>query len=156
MSRAAKVMLMVFSFSMVMMGFVMGDEKDLGTYEKDVKSIISKRCLSCHGSDAPTIEEFDKNKEGFKQKNKGPRMDTYKNLMIFVNGKDTGALMRRLDDGKNTKDGKPGNMYINLGGTDLERAKNLEIIKKWVGGWTLKRKAEITEEELKAIKAREK
>ncbi len=156
MSRAIKVILMVFSFSMVMMGFAMGEEKDLVTYEKDVKSIVSKGCLSCHGSDAPTIEEFDKNKEGFKQKNKGPRMDTYENLMIFVNGKDTGALMRRLDDGKNTKDGKPGNMYINLGGTDLERAKNLETIKKWVGGWTLKRKAEITAEELKAIRAREK
>ena len=156
MSRAIKVILMVFSFSMVMMGFAMGEEKDLVTYEKDVKSIISKGCLLCHGSDAPNIEEFDKNKEGFKQENKVPRMDTYENLMIFVNGKDTGALMRRLDDGKNTKDGKPGNMYINLGGPDLERAKNLETIKKWVGGWTLKRKAEITAEELKAIRAREK
>ena len=29
-------------------------------------------------------------------------MDTYANFMIFVNGKETGALMRRLDDGKNT------------------------------------------------------
>ena len=57
---------------MVMMGFAMGEEKDLVTYEKDVKSIISKGCLLCHGSDAPTIEEFDKNKEGFKQENKGP------------------------------------------------------------------------------------
>jgi hypothetical protein len=76
--------------------------------------------------------------------------------MVFVNGKDTGALMRRLDDGKNTKEGKPGNMYTGLGKTDEERAKNLETVKKWVGGWTLKRKAEITEEELKAIKAIEK
>lgn len=156
MPRVVRGMFIAFSFFMVMMEFALGEEKDLVTYEKDVKSIISKGCLSCHGSDAPTIEEFDKNKEGFKQKNKGPRMDTYQYLMIFVNGKDTGALMRRLDDGKNTKDGKPGNMYINLGGTDLERAKNLEIIRKWVGSWTLKRKAEITEEELRAIKAREK
>ena len=156
MPRVVRGMFIAFSFFMVMMEFALGEEKDLVTYEKDVKSIISKGCLSCHGSDAPTIEEFDKNKEGFKQKNKGPRMDTYQHLMIFVSGKDTGALMRRLDDGKNTKDGKPGNMYINLGGTDLERAKNLEIIRKWVGSWTLKRKAEITEEELRAIKAREK
>ena len=156
MPRVVRGMFIAFSFFMVMMEFALGEEKDLVTYEKDVKSIISKGCLSCHGSDAPTIEEFDKNKEGFKQKNKGPRMDTYQYLMIFVNGKDTGALMRRLDDGKNTKDGKPGNMYINIGGTDLERAKNLEIIRKWVGSWTLKRKAEITEEELRAIKAREK
>jgi hypothetical protein len=82
-------------------------------------------------------------------------MDTYKNLMVFVNGKDTGALMRRLDDGKNTKESQPGNMYKWLGSTDEERAKNLGVIKEWVGGWTLKRKAEITEEELKAIEAKE-
>jgi hypothetical protein len=156
MARVIKGTFIAVSFFMVMMGFAMGGEKEGVTYEKDVKSIISKRCLSCHGSGAPTIEEFNKNKEGFKQKNKGPRMDTYENLMIFVNGKDTGALMRRLDDGKNTKDGKTGNMYNYLGGTDLERVNNLEIIKKWVGDWTLKRRAEITEEELKAIKAREK
>jgi hypothetical protein len=64
--------------------------------------------------------------------------------------------MRRLDDGKNTKDGKPGNMYLYLGGTDQERAANLSVFKHWVGGWTLKRKADITEEERKAIKALEK
>jgi len=34
--------------------------------------------------------------------------------------------------------------------------KNLETIKKWIGGWTLKRKKDISEEELKAIKALEK
>ena len=42
---------------------------------------------------------------------KGPKMDSYKNLIIMVNGTDSGALMRRLDDGKSAKDGKPGNMY---------------------------------------------
>ena len=64
--------------------------------------------------------------------------------------------MRRLADGKRTKDVKPGNMYDALGGTDAERYENLELIKKWVGGWTLKRKAEITEAERKAVKALEK
>lgn len=83
-------------------------------------------------------------------------MDSYENLLIFVNGKETGALMRRLDDGINAKNGKPGNMYQTLGETDIERAENLKLIKKWVGGWTLKRKGEILEAELKAIKALEK
>lgn len=83
-------------------------------------------------------------------------MDTYQNLMIFVNGEEAGALMRRLDDGKNTKDGNPGNMFKHLGKTDPERAMNLEIIKKWIGGWTLKRKTEMTENDLKAIKAKKK
>ncbi|MGQ9646814.1 MAG: cytochrome C [Thermodesulfobacteriota bacterium] len=156
MERAIKGVFIGVSFFMVMMGFAGGEEREVVTYVKDVKSIVSKGCLSCHGSDAPTVEEFKKNKEGFKQRDKGPRMDTYENLMIFVNGTDTGALMRRLDDGRNTKDGKPGNMYKFLGATDDERARNLEVIKKWIGGWTLKRKAEITEYELKAIKAKEK
>ena len=83
-------------------------------------------------------------------------MDSYENLIVFVKGGDAGALMRRLDDGKNKTDGKPGNMYLWLGKTEPERAENLSIIKKWVGEWTLKRKEEMTEEETKAIKAPEK
>src|SRR5512133_1816976 len=50
------------------------------TYEKDVKKIVSENCLSCHGSDAPTMEAFKKDQEGFKKAMKGPRMDTYANL----------------------------------------------------------------------------
>ena len=34
---------------------------------------------------------------------------------------DAGALMRRLDNGKHTKDGKPGNMYVNLADDDRAR-----------------------------------
>jgi hypothetical protein len=126
------------------------------TYEKGVKKIISERCLACHGSDAPTMEAFKKDQEGFKKAMKGPKADTYANLMIMVNGSDTGALMRRLDDGKNTKEGKPGNMYEYLGGTEVEKAANLTVIKDWVGGWTLKRKKDISADELKAILALEK
>jgi hypothetical protein len=121
-----------------------------------VKKIISERCLACHGGDAPTMEAFKKDEAGFKKAMKGPKADTYANLMIMVNGSDTGALMRRLDDGKNTKEGKPGNMYEYLGGTEVEKAANLAVIKDWVGGWTLKRKKDISADELKAIKALEK
>jgi mono/diheme cytochrome c family protein len=126
------------------------------TYEKDVKKIISERCLACHGGDAPTMEAFKKDEAGFKKAMKGPKADTYANLMIMVNGSDTGALMRRLDDGKNTTEGKPGNMNKFLGGTEQERAANLAVIKDWVGGWTLKRKKDISTDELNAIKALEK
>jgi len=126
------------------------------TYEKDVKKIISDRCLSCHGGDAPTMEAFKKDEAGFKKAMKGPKADTYANLMVMVNGSDTGALMRRLDDGKNTNEGKPGNMNKFLGGTEQERAANLTVIKDWVGGWTLKRKKDISADELKAIQAMEK
>ena len=156
MQATARVMLLVILFTAGVIRYAASQEQVAVTYEKDVKSIISKRCLLCHGSNAPTIEEFNKDKEGFKQQNKGPRMDTYENLMIFVNGTDTGALMRRLDDGKNTTDGKSGNMYKSLGETDAERAENLLVIKKWIGGWTLKRSTEITDTERKAIKALEK
>ena len=126
------------------------------TYEKDIKGIIAKQCLVCHGSDSPTMEEFKKDEAGNKKKMKGPRFDTYANLMVVVKGSDAGALMRRLDDGKNTKDGKPGNMHAHLGSTDAERSANLDTFKKWVGSWSLKRKKELSNEELEAIKAPEK
>lgn len=126
------------------------------TYEKDIRKIVASRCLFCHGPESPSMAEFDKDKEGYKKKMKGPRFDTYSNLLVVVKGEDAGALMRRLDDGKNTKDGKPGNMYTNLGATDAERAANLAVFKKWVGNWTLKRRKELSKEELAAIKAPEK
>ena len=39
-------------------------------------------------------------------------MDTYADLIFFVGWPDTGALMRRLDDGKTAADGKPGNVPL--------------------------------------------
>lgn len=126
------------------------------TYENTVKKILAGQCMGCHGNGAPTLAEFDKDKEGWKKKMKGPRFDSYANLMILVKGSDAGALMRRLDDGKNTKDGKPGNMYVWLGGSDAERAQRLDVMKKWVGNWSLKRRKELTEGELRSIIAAEK
>jgi hypothetical protein len=66
-------------------------------------------------------------------------MDSYASLAAFVGWPDTGALMRRLDDGANTRDGKPGNMYEHLGGDQVERQRNLALFKAWVGegGWFL-------------------
>jgi len=126
------------------------------TYENTVKKIVTERCMGCHGAGSPTLAEFDKDKDGWKKKMKGPRMDTYANLVTFVNGSDAGALMRRLDDGKSTKDGKPGNMNMWLGSSDAERAQRLEVMKKWVGHWTLERRKDLTEGELRTITAPEK
>lgn len=156
MGKMLKTVASVVSLMVFVTGSAFAAGIDVATYDKDIKKIISEQCLSCHGSDAPTMEEFKKDQEKFKKAMKGPRADTYANLMVMVNGSDTGALMRRLDDGKNAANGKPGNMYDYLGQTDGERAKNLEVIKKWIGGWTLKRNKDITEEERKAIKALEK
>lgn len=123
------------------------------TYENTIRHIVDTRCSDCHGTTAPSMEEFKKDQEGYKAKHLGPRMDTYESLMVMVNGSDTGAIMRRLDDGANTKDNKPGNMYRHLGGSDAERAANLALFKRWIGGWTLKRGKDITEAERKAILA---
>ncbi|MFN3504767.1 MAG: cytochrome C [Caldimicrobium sp.] len=123
------------------------------TYEKNIKPIVEKYCIACHGNNAPPYGEFKKEKNKWIQLGLGPKMDTYEDLMTFVNGDDAGALMRRLDDGTNKPDGKPGNMYIFLGKTEDERKENLKIFKKWVGHWSLKRKKEWTEEDYKAIKA---
>ena len=139
-----------------MAAFAGGAAAQSVTYENTVKNILAQRCLGCHGQGAPTIAEFDKDKDGWKKKMKGPRVDTYPNLMVLVKGSDAGAFMRRLDDGKSTKDGKPGNMYVYLGGNDAERAQRLDTMKKWVGNWSLKRRKELSDAELQTLTAPEK
>ena len=126
------------------------------TYENSVKKIFAERCAACHISGAPSMSEFQNNKEAWTKKFKGPSMADYKSVMVMVNGSDAGALMRRLDDGKNTKDGKPGNMYNYLGSSPAERAARLDTMKKWVGNWSLKRRKELSDSELQAITAAEK
>lgn len=126
------------------------------TYENTIKKIVADRCLGCHGANAPSLAEFNKDKKGWAKKFKGPRMDSYENLVIFVKGSDAGAIMRRLDDGKSAGSGKRGNMYNYLGSTDAERAQRLDLFKQWVGNWSLKRRKDLTPSELAAIKAPEK
>ena len=107
------------------------------TYRKDIRPLWVQKCAGCHGAESPYLGDFDQDKKKFEAMFKGPRMDTYADLVFFVGWPDTGAIMRRLDDGKGAADGKPGNMYQYLGGTDEERQKNLNLFKDWVGkdGW---------------------
>lgn len=123
------------------------------TYEKTIRPFMAGRCFACHGPGSPSHVEFDKDMEGFKKQSKGPRMISYEDLMVFVNGADAGALMRRLDDGKNTKDGKPGNMHANLGVTAAERTAALAMFKQWTGVWSLKRSNLWSPAERQAVKA---
>lgn len=129
---------------------------DSVTYENTAKKIFAERCAACHISGAPSMSEFQGNKEAWTKKFKGPSMADYKSVMVMVNGSDAGAMMRRLDDGKNTKDGKPGNMYNYLGKDAGERAERLAKMKQWVGHWSLKRRNEFSDEELRRITAPEK
>jgi hypothetical protein len=122
------------------------------TWQKDIKPLWDKQCSGCHGSDSPEIEVFMKDKKAWMAKGVGMRMDTYGRLISFIGWPDTGALMRRLDDGTGSKSGKPGNMYENLGDTDAERKANLKIFKAWVGNWNLKHLNEVTNKELESLK----
>lgn len=123
------------------------------TYRKHVKPLSDARCAGCHGADAaPEMGDFKEAKAMWMAKGQAIRMDTYSHLIFYVAWPDTGALMRRLDDGKSTKDGKPGNMYQNLGNTEEDRQKALKVFKAWVGNWTLKRRKAVTKEELDGIK----
>jgi len=125
------------------------------TYRKHVKPLFENRCATCHGAkSARELGDFKEKKEDWIKKGQGMRMDTYSHLLFYVAWPDTGAFMRRLDDGKSTKDGKPGNMYTHLGKTDDERAKNLKLLKDWVGLWTLQRRKDITKKDLEAIQAK--
>lgn len=123
------------------------------TYENTIRPLMAERCMDCHGEDAPTLEEFQRDKERYIADKLGPRMNSYETVMMFVNGSDTGALMRRLDDGTNTKDGKPGNMYKRLAKEEDLRTERLALFKRWVGSWNLKRAKDITDEERKAVLA---
>jgi hypothetical protein len=123
------------------------------TWSGSIKGIVKKQCLSCHGPEsAEEYPLFKKEKEKWLAKGQAMRMDTYSHLVSFVGWPNTGAMMRRLDDGKGSKDGKPGNMYQHLGATEEERQRNLGQFKAWVGNWSLKRLPETTKEDLSGIK----
>jgi len=122
------------------------------TWQKDIKPIFEKQCAGCHGAGSPEQGEFKKDKKKWADKGIGMRMDSYAHLITFVGWPDSGALMRRLDDGSGKADKKPGNMYEHLGANEAERHANLELFKAWVGNWNLKRWKDVSKEELNALK----
>ncbi len=132
------------------------------TYRKNIRALWLEKCSLCHGPNSPYLGDFEVAAAKYTAEMKGPRMDTYADLIFYVGWPDTGALMRRLDDGKSVKGGKPGNMYQYLGANEEERQRNLNAFKEWVGkdAWTLKRwnargdVPGITREELDKIKVK--
>ena len=120
-------------------------------YTTHIKQLFEQKCEACHGNDAPEYADFTKDKKKYAAIFKGPKMAGYANLVSFTGWPDTGALMRRLDDGTNTKDKKPGNMYQYLGADETERQKNLKLFRDWVGNWVLKRWPDMTKEDLNGI-----
>lgn len=124
------------------------------SYTRQIKPLFDARCAGCHGKDTPEYPAFKQEKDKWLAKGQGMRMDSYSHLVYFTAWPDTGALMRRLDDGKSAKDGKPGNMYQYLGATEEERQKNLGLFKAWVGNWVVKKWPEITKEEMTGIRVK--
>ena len=128
--------------------------KNTGTgvsFTRDILPVFEKNCASCHGGRSPGHIEFIANKDEYLKQAIGPRMDNYTLIWSFVVWPDTGSLMRNLDDGINTDNGKPGKMYVRLGESEQERKMNLKLFKSWVGQWTLKDWSEITKEEMGRI-----
>lgn len=131
------------------------------TWRKDIEPLIKERCGTCHGANSPSYENWNLDRKNFEAKQIGPRMDNYTDFMRHVVWPATGSMARRLDDGKNA-DGKAGNMYVFLGGSDADRAKNLATIKAWLGdgAWNLNRWEArgsvpgITKEQLDKVKAK--
>lgn len=130
------------------------------TWRKDIQPIIEAKCGMCHGPAKPEFTEWYVQRE--KDKNLTSRMDTHAHFMNYVVWPATGAMMRRLDDGKGSSAGKPGNMYTFLGADDKERSSNLNKIKAWLGegAWNLNRWEKrgdtpgITKEQLDKVKAK--
>jgi hypothetical protein len=130
------------------------------TWRKDIQPLVAAKCAACHGAAQPGFDEWDVQR--VKDKNLAPRLDTYAFFMNHVVWPETGAIMRRLDDGRGAAGGKPGNMYEYLGADDAERARNLQLIKAWLGdgAWNLNRWKKrgdtpaISKEQLDRIKAK--
>lgn len=140
-----------FWLAISLVGFILWASVSLAQdvkYRTHIKQIFNAKCLSCHGSTTPEYEEFNVEKDKWTKQGLGMKMDSYRQMVNFVVWPNTGAIMRRLDNGKNTKDGKPGNMYQYLGGTEEERQNNFSLFKQWVGLWTLKRLPELTNQEI--------
>ena len=129
------------------------------TWRSDVKPLFDAKCIQCHEATAPEYNDWELLNEKVKDETP-PRLDTYPQFMSYVVWPATGAMMRRLDDGKTS--GKAGNMYQYLGDSDEERGKNLQIIKEWLGegAWNMNRwRARnevpgISKEQLEKIKAK--
>ena len=102
------------------------------TYRDDIKPLWEQHCSNCHGKSAPTLGRFKEDSDRYKALNRGPRMMGYAELTSYVVWPETGALMRRLDDG--SVSGNQGNMYEELGDNEAERQANLQLFKDWVGG----------------------
>lgn len=117
------------------------------TYRTDVEPLIKSHCADCHGDESPSLADFLQDQKKYKKEKQGPRLGTYAELIQLIGWPDAGALMRRLDDGTNTPDKKPGNMYKQLGSTDAERTTNLNLLKAWVGeeAWNLNHWAKVDE-----------
>jgi len=109
------------------------------TWRKDIGPLVAAKCGGCHGASAPEFNDWTLLGDD-KRATVSPRMDTYPTFMSYVVWPATGAMQRRLDDGR-AAGGKPGNMYQFLGASDEERAKNLKMIKDWLGdgAWNLNR-----------------
>lgn len=133
------------------------------TYRSDIAPLWQAKCIACHGAQSPERAAFLLDEKAYADKSQGPRMDSYERFIAFIAWPDTGALMRRLDDGKATfAGGKPGNMHMYLGSTEAERATNLALVKRWVGegAWNLNRweargdTPAVTKQQLEKIKAK--
>ncbi len=148
-----KSLRIIFTAAALLTGIapVLADEV---TYREDIQPLFERHCAACHGAQAPYVGEFDEDKDRYMEMNQGPRMDSYADLIMFVVYPDTGALMRRLDDGSNHPEGTPGNMYEHLGEDASERERNHATFKTWIGGdnaWNLERWDDITKEQLDAL-----
>lgn len=147
-----KVMMSVIAVTLLLASSVWSEEV---IYRTHIKPVFDSKCLACHSvNSAPEYYAFKEEQAKWISMGQGMRMDTYSHLIFYTAWPDTGSLMRRLDDGKNTKDAKPGNMYKYLGRDEDERQKNLKLFKDWVGNWVLKRWADITKEDMNGIKVK--
>ena len=141
----------------LLLGLVSGATAQELTWRTGIGALVNDKCGECHGDKRPEYQEWN-----LGDKKKGSRIVSYADFMSYVVWPATGAVQRRLDDGKSNANGKPGNMYEHLGETDAERAENLAKIKAWLGEgawnqnrWTARGEVPaVTKDQLDKVKAK--
>jgi hypothetical protein len=53
------------------------------SYRQDILPLWKAKCAACHGAQAPYLGDFLENEKKYRRELKGPRMDTYADLISF-------------------------------------------------------------------------
>ena len=64
------------------------------TYRKHIQPLVAQKCGGCHGAGSPYYGDFSEDKKKYEAALKGPRMDSYADLIFFIGWPDASTTGR--------------------------------------------------------------